>query len=98
MTEPGSGKRGWGFVKFSDEAEQMRSISEMTGTFCGSRPIRVNMATQKNAGMSRMGSVGMSSTALPAFGASGVTGVDPNNTTIYVGGVDASISDAMLRG
>ena len=40
--------RGYGFVRFSDESEQQRSMIEMNGKFCGSRPMRISVATPKN--------------------------------------------------
>ncbi|KAH3745785.1 mRNA binding post-transcriptional regulator [Pelomyxa schiedti] len=39
--------RGYGFVRFSDERERTRALSEMTGVHCGSRAIRVSTITKK---------------------------------------------------
>jgi len=39
--------KGYGFVRFFDENEQIRALTEMQGAYCGSRPIRVSMASQK---------------------------------------------------
>eukprot|EP00252_Welwitschia_mirabilis_P025180 TRINITY_DN776_c0_g1_i5.p1 TRINITY_DN776_c0_g1~~TRINITY_DN776_c0_g1_i5.p1 ORF type:complete len:295 (+),score=48.97 TRINITY_DN776_c0_g1_i5:161-1045(+) len=41
--------KGYGFVKFGDENEQLRAITEMNGVFCSSRPIRTGLATAKRA-------------------------------------------------
>ena len=36
MTDPISGmSRGYGFVRFSDEQDQQRALSEMQGVYCG---------------------------------------------------------------
>ncbi|KAK7035086.1 hypothetical protein R3P38DRAFT_3263850 [Favolaschia claudopus] len=50
----GSGKdpvtgvsRGYGFVRFTDEADQQRALIEMHGPYCLSRPMRVSLATAK---------------------------------------------------
>ncbi|KAJ3008015.1 hypothetical protein HKX48_008816 [Thoreauomyces humboldtii] len=49
VTDPATGQsRGYGFVRFSDETEQTRAQSEMQGQFCGSRAMRISMATPKN--------------------------------------------------
>jgi hypothetical protein len=39
---------GYGFVRFSDETEQQRALQEMQGVMCGSRPMRISMATSKH--------------------------------------------------
>jgi len=41
------GSRGYGFVRFGDENESQRAMSEMQGVFIGSRRIRLNSATPK---------------------------------------------------
>ncbi len=49
MTDPVTGaSRCYGFVRFSNEQEQQRSISEMQGLFCGNRAMRISLATPKN--------------------------------------------------
>ncbi|KAJ3004892.1 UNVERIFIED_CONTAM: tRNA selenocysteine 1-associated protein 1, partial [Siphonaria sp. JEL0065] len=40
--------RGYGFVKFASDLDSQRAMTEMNGQFCGSRPMRINIATQKN--------------------------------------------------
>ncbi|KAK9133444.1 hypothetical protein Scep_012972 [Stephania cephalantha] len=43
--------KGYGFVRFGEESEQLRAMSEMNGMFCSTRPMRVGPATtKKNAG------------------------------------------------
>ncbi|GMP75435.1 hypothetical protein CsSME_00032526 [Camellia sinensis var. sinensis] len=43
--------KGYGFVRFGDESEQLRAITEMNGKFCSTRPMRVGpAANKKNVG------------------------------------------------
>lgn len=99
MTDPNTGmSRGYGFVRFSDESEQLRALSEMQGIPCGNRPMRISMATPKNK----------------ASGAGAMTGGfynqapqqqqpmlnqfnDPNNTTVFVGGLSGVTHEDELR-
>lgn len=39
--------KGYGFVKFSDESEQVRAMSEMNGVFLSTRPMRIGLAANK---------------------------------------------------
>ncbi|KAF8487718.1 hypothetical protein JB92DRAFT_2836555 [Gautieria morchelliformis] len=39
--------RGYGFVRFTDEADQQRALIEMHGLYCLSRPMRIAVATAK---------------------------------------------------
>ncbi|KAL1915152.1 uncharacterized protein VTP21DRAFT_7633 [Calcarisporiella thermophila] len=49
MTDPITNQsRGYGFVRFSDEAERNRALVEMHGVFCGQRPMRISMALPKS--------------------------------------------------
>ncbi|KDQ15351.1 hypothetical protein BOTBODRAFT_173845 [Botryobasidium botryosum FD-172 SS1] len=48
MMDPATGmSRGYGFVRFSDEADQQRALIEMQGLYCLSRPMRISHATAK---------------------------------------------------
>ncbi|KAI9467289.1 hypothetical protein BJY52DRAFT_60787 [Lactarius psammicola] len=48
MLDPVTGvSRGYGFVRFSDEADQQRALIEMHGLYCLSRPMRISPATAK---------------------------------------------------
>uniref|UniRef100_A0A0A0LX40 RRM domain-containing protein n=1 Tax=Cucumis sativus TaxID=3659 RepID=A0A0A0LX40_CUCSA len=40
--------KGYGFVKFGDESEQIRAMTEMNGVHCSSRPMRIGPAANKN--------------------------------------------------
>ncbi|KAK7047303.1 hypothetical protein VNI00_006534 [Paramarasmius palmivorus] len=48
MLDPITGvSRGYGFVRFTDEADQQRALIEMHGLYCLSRPMRISPATAK---------------------------------------------------
>ncbi|KAI5961616.1 NGR1 [Candida pseudojiufengensis] len=49
MTDPISGKsRCFGFVRFTDESERQRALTEMNGIWFAGRPLRVALATPRN--------------------------------------------------
>lgn len=39
--------KGYGFVKFADENEQLRALTEMTGKYCSTRVMRIGPAANK---------------------------------------------------
>ena len=39
--------KGYGFVRFGDETERSRAMTEMNGQYCSSRPMRIGVATPK---------------------------------------------------
>lgn len=48
VTDPNTGRsKGYGFVKFADEAERNRAMTEMNGVYCSTRPMRISAATPK---------------------------------------------------
>lgn len=50
VTDPNTGRsKGYGFVKFADEMERNRAMSEMNGIYCSTRPMRISAATPKKA-------------------------------------------------
>lgn len=51
--------KGYGFVKFGDESEQLRAMTEMNGVLCSTRPMRIGPAANKNAGGSQQYSKGI---------------------------------------
>lgn len=73
--------RGYGFVRFTDELEQQRSMVEMQGIYCGSRPMRISAATPKN----RFGN--LANWNMNNQNWSGPMAPDLNNTTVFVGGL-----------
>lgn len=120
MTDPISGmSRGYGFVRFADEQDQQRALTEMQGVYCGNRPMRISTATPKNksggagpAGMPMQGGMGggnmpaapgmYSMNAPPALGYYGQPQpmnqfTDPNNTTVFVGGLSGYVTEDELR-
>ncbi|KAF9123813.1 hypothetical protein BGX30_001237 [Mortierella sp. GBA39] len=116
MTDPTTGlSRGYGFVRFGDESEQLRALHEMQGVYCGSRPIRISMATPKNkvpaGGMGGAGSIGMGGGMNVAPAGYGYLPpaqptspqhtlnqfTDPNNTTVFVGGLSGVNHEDELR-
>lgn len=85
--------KGYGFVRFSDESEQLRAMSEMNGAFCSTRPMRIGPATNKKtvAGQQQY----------PKASYQNFQGTqsddDPNNTTVFVGNLDSVVTDDHLR-
>lgn len=83
--------KGYGFVRFGDEGEQLRAMTEMNGVVCSSRPMRIGPAATKSG-------AGGGMQKAPYQNAQGSQGEsDPTNTTIFVGGLDPSVSDEALR-
>lgn len=39
--------KGYGFVRFGDEGEQLRAMTEMNGVLCSTRPMRIGPAANK---------------------------------------------------
>lgn len=114
MTDPLSGmSRGYGFVRFSDEQDQQRALSEMQGVYCGNRPMRISTATPKNkggpGGMNPMMGGGQPMGYPPQMGAPQMAPyygsqpqpmnqfTDPNNTTVFVGGLSGYVTEDELR-
>ncbi|KAI9699510.1 MAG: hypothetical protein M1820_007141 [Bogoriella megaspora] len=117
MSDPISGlSRGYGFVRFSDEGDQQRALTEMQGVYCGNRPMRISTATPKNksggvggpggmgmpGGGGGPGPMGMYSMGAPPMGYYGAPQpmnqfTDPNNTTVFVGGLSGYVTEDELR-
>ncbi|KAJ6797514.1 polyadenylate-binding protein RBP45-like [Iris pallida] len=86
--------KGYGFVRFGDLNEQTRAMTEMNGMLCSSRPMRVGPATtKKNVGVQPQNFNNASYQSTPGND----TENDPNNTTIFVGGLDPNVTDDILR-
>lgn len=123
MSDPMTGmSRGYGFVRFGEEADQQRSLSEMQGVYCGNRPMRISQATPKNKGAQQgpggmppmhggmhggppgpPGPMGMyQQMGHPPMGFYGSPQpmnqfTDPNNTTVFVGGLSGYVTEDELR-
>ncbi|XAR67456.1 hypothetical protein NMG60_11002226 [Bertholletia excelsa] len=84
--------KGYGFVRFGDESEQLRAMTEMNGVVLSSRPMRIGPAANKKpvSGQQNQKVTYQNSQENPGEN-------DPNNTTIFVGGLDESVSDDHLR-
>ncbi|KAI5077524.1 hypothetical protein GOP47_0007348 [Adiantum capillus-veneris] len=92
--------KGYGFVRFGDDAERTRSMTEMNGVYCSSRPMRINVATPKKAlNQQQQFNAKASSSTYQGYGSSaqGSSENDPNNTTVFVGGLDPNVKDQDLR-
>lgn len=94
--------KGYGFVRFGDENEKSRAMTEMNGAYCLSRPMRIGVATpKKSSGYQQQ----YSSQALVLAGGHASIGAtsqgsqahESNNSTIFVGGLDSDVSDEDLR-
>ncbi|KVH98367.1 Nucleotide-binding, alpha-beta plait [Cynara cardunculus var. scolymus] len=72
--------KGYGFVRFGDDSERTQAMTEMNGTYCSSRPMRIGAATpRKSSGYQQQyGSQG----GYMSNGGSQSDG-DSNNTTWY---------------
>ncbi|PWA36604.1 polyadenylate-binding protein RBP45 [Artemisia annua] len=84
--------KGYGFVKFGDESEQIRAMTEMNGRLCSTRPMRIGPAANKK-------SMGTQQYAKASYQNTQGTpnDDDPNNTTVFVGGLDSSVTDEHLK-
>ncbi|CAN8258811.1 unnamed protein product [Cochlearia groenlandica] len=96
--------KGYGFVRFGDENERSRALTEMDGALCSNRQIRVGIATPKRAVANQQQQ--HSSQALILAGGHGANGSvangshtdgESNNATIFVGGLDPDVTDEDLR-
>ena len=89
VMDPRTGiSKGFGFVKFTDEDEMMRAMTEMQGHYISSRPIKISHATNNfkaQGGMGSMSGSGLSSSlfnALPTFASQPVASDESMPTTI----------------
>ncbi|XP_039058795.1 polyadenylate-binding protein RBP45C-like isoform X1 [Hibiscus syriacus] len=84
--------KGYGFVKFGDESEQIRAMTEMNGMYCSTRAMRIGPAASKKPVTDQQYPKASYQTTQGNPGES-----DPNNTTIFVGGLDPSVSEDQLK-
>ncbi|XP_073302857.1 polyadenylate-binding protein RBP45 [Primulina huaijiensis] len=82
--------KGYGFVRFSDESEQIRAMTEMNGRFCSTRPMRIGPAANKQK-------VGVQTKVSYQASQGTASEDDPTNTTIFVGNLDPNVTDDHLR-
>lgn len=43
--------KGYGFVRFGDDSERSRAMTEMNGMYCSSRPMRIGAATPRKTSL-----------------------------------------------
>ncbi|XP_010443072.1 PREDICTED: polyadenylate-binding protein RBP45A [Camelina sativa] len=82
--------KGYGFVRFGDETEQMRAMTEMNGQCCSTRPMRIGPAANKNP-------LPMQPAMYQNTPGGNPGDSDPNNTTVFVGGLDTNVTDDELK-
>ncbi|VFQ91802.1 unnamed protein product [Cuscuta campestris] len=82
--------KGYGFVRFGDESDQLRAMTEMNGAMCLTRPMRIGPAANKNPVNTHQKATYQTPQANQGES-------DPNNTTIFVGGLDPNVSEDLLR-
>lgn len=89
ITDASTGRsKGYGFVRFSQESERDKALTEMNGHFLSNRPIRVSLATaKKNA----------NTTTASAVQAPHPSDFDPTNTTLFIGGLSGGVTEDQLR-
>ncbi|GAB2277803.1 Polyadenylate-binding protein rbp45, variant 2 [Dionaea muscipula] len=91
ITDHATGRsKGYGFVRFGDENDQIKAMTYMNGMYCSSRPMRIGPAANK-----KPLTVQQKAPSPTAPGNPGEN--DPNNTTIFVGGLDPNVSDDQLK-
>ncbi|KAL2476296.1 Polyadenylate-binding protein RBP45A [Abeliophyllum distichum] len=77
VTDRNTGRsKGYGFVKFGDEGEQQRAMTEMNGVLCSTRPMRIGAAANKTP----MATPTQKASFQNIQGNQGDS--DPNNTTV----------------
>lgn len=79
--------KGYGFVRFGDDNEKTLAMTEMNGAYCSNRPMRIGAATPRKS--SAFGSNSSSGQGFQSDGES--------NTTVFVGGLDSTVSEDELR-
>ncbi|KAM0843403.1 hypothetical protein ACQ4PT_057728 [Festuca glaucescens] len=103
VTDPNTGRsKGYGFVKFADENEKTRAMSEMNGVYCSTRPMRISAAIPKKSAGSQLPygavkavypaaayTIPQAQTVLPDS--------DLTNTTIFIGNLDPNVTEEELR-
>ncbi|EFC48769.1 predicted protein, partial [Naegleria gruberi] len=91
VMDPKSGiSKGYGFVKFADEDDMMRSMTEMQGVYISSRPVKISHATNN------FKSQGALEDLMPTT----IITTDPleqENTTVYVGNLSPNTDEKILR-
>ncbi|DBA01409.1 TPA: hypothetical protein N0F65_007306 [Lagenidium giganteum] len=92
--------KGFGFVRFSVKEEAEQALQTMNGVYCSSRPMRVSVATDRGA--PKPPRAGMPGYPAPygmgaPVGATGEECGEVANTTVFVGGLEATTTEDDLR-
>lgn len=113
MTDPTTGAlRCFGFVRFLDEAERHAALAKMQGVWCAGRPLRVALATPRNANVSNVNAAAAAasmqflpdmmmyapyaSPLAPMPFYGGYGYLDPTNTTVFIGGLLNQVPEQTL--
>ncbi|ODQ68248.1 RNA-binding domain-containing protein, partial [Nadsonia fulvescens var. elongata DSM 6958] len=94
--------KGYGFVRFADEADMQHALTEMQGFYFNGRPLRISNA-QGHGGPGGPGPIMYSpQMGMPPVGYFGAPQsmnqfTDPNNTTVFVGGLSSNVTEDELR-
>ncbi|KAK5833606.1 hypothetical protein PVK06_017457 [Gossypium arboreum] len=87
--------KGYGFVRFGDENERSKAMTEMNGVYCSSRPMRISVATPKKAFGYQQQYYSQGTLIFYPYQ------VDKHRMVlwnkIFVGGLDSDVSDDDLR-
>ncbi|KAI8526220.1 hypothetical protein RHMOL_Rhmol13G0291500 [Rhododendron molle] len=102
VTDPNTGRsKGYGFVKFADETERNRAMTEMNGVYCSTRPMRISAATpKKTTGFQQQYAATRALYPPPAYAPAVHTipvDNDINNTTVFIGNLDPNVTEEELK-
>ncbi|KAJ4869314.1 Polyadenylate-binding protein RBP47B' [Raphanus sativus] len=112
VTDPSTGRsKGYGFVKFADESERNKAMSEMNGLYCSTRPMRISVATpRKNVGVQQqyvtkaaypVPAPVPSAVAAPAYVTQPAQVLAPENditcTTVLIANLDPNVTEEELK-
>ncbi|THG23370.1 hypothetical protein TEA_006462 [Camellia sinensis var. sinensis] len=88
VTDPNTGRsKGYGFVKFADEMERNRAMSEMNGVYCSTRQMRISAATpKKTTGFQQQYAAARALYPPPAY-----------TPAVFIGNLDSNVTEEELR-
>ncbi|KAE8670592.1 Polyadenylate-binding protein RBP45B [Hibiscus syriacus] len=97
VTDRATGRtKGYGFVRFGDETEYNRAMSEMNGAFCSTRPMRIGPATNKKIGAAQQYPAGMFADGF-LFYPRHLGYFYSSYLHIFVGNLDSDVTEDHLR-
>ncbi|CAI9778256.1 unnamed protein product [Fraxinus pennsylvanica] len=103
VTDPNTGRsKGYGFVKFADENERNRAMTEMNGVYCSTRPMRISAATPKKTatGVQQPYAAPKALYPAPVYTPPVQTvpvDNDINNTTVFIANLDPNVTEEELK-